>query len=96
MVIGILVFLAGNRSVSNYPSLILATVGIMLIVIAYGSSRVESWVRFPGIAVGVVMFVFGLLLILVGFYVLGIPMLMVGGLTVYVLTLSKVRAYLTS
>ncbi len=96
LVIGILAYFAGNRSVSNSGGLILAIVGIMSIIIAYGSSRVESWVRFPGIAVGVVMLVFGLLLIPGGGYVFGIPMLLVGGWTVYVLTLPKVRAYLTS
>lgn len=93
LAIGVLVFFLGIRG-GTYYGLIFAALGIAGIVVAYGLSRAEGWVRIPGIAYGGAILVFGLLVMNSGEYLFGGLGVLLGSWSVFEMNRSKTKSYL--
>ena len=91
--IGLLGALASTGATSTF-GVFLTILGIYSIVVAWGYSKAESWIWWPGIVHGAIVLALGVLITVSGVYLYGVPALLLGGWTVYQLTRGKAKSFL--
>ncbi len=92
--LGIAVAIFAGRAVAAD---IIAAAGVLLIVVAYGYSRGEHWIRWPGVVVAVFLILLGVLVLSGrsgGAYSLGGVIVLLGAFNLYELTRTNVQSYL--
>ncbi len=77
LAIGTIALISGDANIASF-GILLAFLGVYSLVVAWGVSRTESWIKWPGIAYGVLMFAIGVLVFLSGVYIYGLGAIALG------------------
>ena len=73
---------------------IVVILGVLSVAVGYGLQKARSWAWLLGLWAGVVYVVFGVLFVLAKAYLVGVPSIIFGGVSIYYFTTADLKRYL--